>query len=145
MGARRRPQDGEKRGWYNGHHGPVHCVVYSPDGEMYASGSHLRCRRPLCASDLSRTMRFICIFRPRAPGTALCQGTPHSLLIVSPSHAHPWGAQPGHLCGHSGRSPARSTLKSRATLRACSRSSSSTGAPRAGERRTPVCVRCQPG
>lgn len=32
-------EDGEERELYKGHHGPVHCVMYSPDGEMYASGS----------------------------------------------------------------------------------------------------------
>lgn len=31
--------NGEEREVLKGHHGPVHCVEYSPDGEVYASGS----------------------------------------------------------------------------------------------------------
>lgn len=31
--------NGEERDVLKGHHGPVHCIEYSPDGEMFASGS----------------------------------------------------------------------------------------------------------
>jgi serine-threonine kinase receptor-associated protein len=31
--------NGEESELLKGHHGPVHCVEYSPDGEVYASGS----------------------------------------------------------------------------------------------------------
>lgn len=32
-------KSGKEREVYKGHHGPVHCVSYTPDGEMYASAS----------------------------------------------------------------------------------------------------------
>lgn len=44
--------NGEEREVLKGHHGPVHCVEYSPDGEVFASGSG-ECKARLCGRSIS--------------------------------------------------------------------------------------------
>ncbi|CAE6502874.1 unnamed protein product [Rhizoctonia solani] len=48
---------GEEREVYKGHHGPVHCVEYSPDGEMYATGSEDGGNDPALADDTRQVVR----------------------------------------------------------------------------------------
>lgn len=52
--------DGAERDVLKGHHGPVHCVEFSPDGEMFASGSGESCD---ASSHHSPTYRLrVCVY-----------------------------------------------------------------------------------
>ncbi|KAI0003257.1 WD40 repeat-like protein [Russula compacta] len=49
--------NGEEREVLKGHHGPVHCVEYSPDGEVYASGSGGFKKCPLVVHSTNKSFR----------------------------------------------------------------------------------------
>ena len=61
---------GEEKEVYKGHHGPVLCASYSPDGEVYASGSEdgeSRCLLFLLLVPTSFPCRPAILLRPGAP------------------------------------------------------------------------------
>ena len=50
---------GEEREVLKGHHGPVHCVEFSPDGEMFASGSGEFILRPYISNCAAMLLSFL--------------------------------------------------------------------------------------
>ena len=58
--------DGAERDVLKGHHGPVHCVEFSPDGEMFASGSgtpNVAVFAMLNNTDVFRFVSHDCLYR----------------------------------------------------------------------------------
>ena len=65
---------GEEREVLKGHHGPVHCVEFSPDGEMFASGSG----EFILWSYISNCATLLCSFLRRLLLTRIFQRTARS-------------------------------------------------------------------
>jgi serine-threonine kinase receptor-associated protein len=96
--------NGEESEVLKGHHGPVHCVEYSPDGEVYASGSgafkHVHNNRSLLAETFCRFLIFLFyLFMVRQ--RMVCTLSVWSVVLIQPCSGtiRFWQTTPGKTYG----------------------------------------------